>query len=182
MTRVLVPIADGFEEMEAVVLIDVLRRAGFEVVTAGLKSGVVTGAHSLILKPDLDLDTALKKDYDMLVLPGGQPGTDHLRSDRRVIELVKKMDQKQSLIGAICAAPLVLRDAGIMTGRMLTSYPGMEAEFKDSRYCQTRVVVDGHLVTGRGPGAALEFALKLVEIVQGEARAVALAQKMVVAG
>jgi 4-methyl-5(b-hydroxyethyl)-thiazole monophosphate biosynthesis len=182
MARVLVPLAEGFEEIEAVVIIDVLRRAGLEVFTAGLKPGSVTGAHELTVQPDLDLDAALKTNYDMLVLPGGQPGTDHLRTDRRVIDLVRKMDQKKSLIGAICAAPLVLRDAGIAAGRMLTSYPGMEGEFKDSRYSQTRVAVDGHLVTGRGPGAALEFALKLVEIVQGQAKAAALAGKMVAAG
>ncbi len=180
MKKVLVPLAEGFEEIEAVTIIDVLRRAGLAVTVAGLQSGPVRGSHGMAVETDQGLDEALRQDYDLLALPGGQPGTDHLRGDRRILEVVKQMFSKKRLIGAICAAPLVLRDAGIASGRQLTSYVGMEAEFPDSRYEQDRVVVDGNLVTGRGPGVALEFALKLVELTEGKGKAADLSKTMVV--
>lgn len=180
MKKVLVPLADGFEEIEAVTIVDVLRRAGMEVLMAGLQPGAVTGSHKIVVVPDLDLNGAMKQDFDILVLPGGQPGTDHLRGDSRILDLVRKMAQKKAWIGAICAAPLVLRDAGVAEGRKITSYLGMEKEFSGSRYDEGRVVVDGNLVTGRGAGTALEFALQLVALAEGNKKAAELAKKMVV--
>jgi 4-methyl-5(b-hydroxyethyl)-thiazole monophosphate biosynthesis len=181
MKKVLVPLADGFEEIEAMSIIDVLRRAGVEVVTAGLHALEVSGAHQVRVLADVLLEEALKRDYDMIVLPGGQPGTDNLRKDKRILETLRKMDQKKQKIAAICAAPMVLRDAGIAEGRKITSYPGLEREFGKYVHLQDRVVVDGDLVTGRGPGAALEFALKLVEVIESPAKAAQLASQMVAA-
>lgn len=179
MKKVLVPLADGFEEIEAISIIDVLRRAGVEVVTAGLHALEISGAHKVRVIADVLLDDALKGNYDMLILPGGQPGTDNLRKDPRVLDLVRQMERKKKKIAAICAAPMVLRDAGIAEGQKITSYPGLEGEFGKYAYLPERVVVDGDIATGRGPGAALEFALKLVDILEGPAKAAQLASQMV---
>ncbi|MFA6599936.1 MAG: DJ-1 family glyoxalase III [Candidatus Omnitrophota bacterium] len=179
MKKILVPLAGGFEEIEAVTVIDVLRRAGFRVETASLDAKTVAGAHGLSVVADLTLEDALKADYDALVLPGGQPGTDHLRKDNRVLGLVRKMRDGGKWVAAICAAPLVLRDAGIADGLELTSYPGLEGEFSASRYRADSVVVDGTVVTGRGPGVAMVFALKLVELIAGPAEKDRLSCQMV---
>ena len=124
MAKVLVPLADGCEELEAVTIIDLLRRAGIEVVTAGLKPGIVQASRGVQLVPDLTLDVALQDDYDMVVLPGGMPGASHLKADVRIIELLKKMAAAQKFTAAICAAPMVLAEAGILDGKQATSYPG----------------------------------------------------------
>ena len=124
MAKVLVPLADGCEELEAVTIIDLLRRAGIEVVTAGLKPGIVLASRGVRLVPDLTLDVALQEDYDMVVLPGGMPGASHLKADARIIELLKKMAAAQKFTAAICAAPMVLAEAGILDGKRATCYPG----------------------------------------------------------
>ena len=167
MKKVLVPLADGFEAIEAVTIIDVLRRSGVEVVVAGLHEGSAQGSHGVSVMPDQLIDRVQGRDYDMVVLPGGQPGVDHLRQDARVIGLVRSMKKEGKVIGAICAAPLVLRDAGLAAGIQLTSHPSVESELSASDYQKTRVVTDGKIITSRGPGTAMEFALTLVEILAG---------------
>lgn len=178
MKKILIPLADGFEEIEAVTIIDVLRRAGLEVIVAGLKAGELVGARHVRLVPDTVLDKVKDQDFDVLVLPGGQPGVDNLRKNPRVLEILKTMNEKKKLIGAICAAPLALRDAGLIAGKAITSYPGIEQELSGSRYVQTRVVVDGNVVTSRGPGTAMEFSLKLVEIILGKNKAEELSETL----
>ena len=175
MKKVLIPVADGFEEIETVTLIDVLRRVGVDVTVAGLRAGELVGSRRVRLLPDVELDAVQNQDFDMVILPGGQPGVDHLRGDARVLALLKSMHARKKLIGAICAAPLALRDAGLISGLRLTSYPSLAGELSGSRYEEARVVVDGHIVTSRGPGTALEFALKVVEILVGRAKAEELA-------
>lgn len=171
MKRVLVPVSDGFEEIETVTIVDILRRAGIEVIVAGLKEGGVQGSRGVRILPDTVLAEALDGEFDMVVLPGGQPGVDHLRRDPRLLELLRRRHAGQGLIGAICAAPLALRDAGIIDGLRLTSHPSVEKELTAGRYEAARVVVDGNVITSRAAGTAMEFALKLAEILAGAEKA-----------
>lgn len=180
MKKALVPLADGFEEMEAVIIIDVLRRAGVSVTTAGLKKGTVTGSHRIQMVPDRTLDEVKEEPFDLLVLPGGQPGSDHLRRDARVLDLLRRRHEQKAMIAAICAAPLALRDAGILTDCRLTSHPSVEKELPAEHYQVSRIVVDGHVITSRGPGTAMEFALKLAGLLVGEAKAEELRKAMIV--
>lgn len=170
--RVLVPLADGCEEIEAVTVIDILRRAGVEVIVAGLRGGIVTASRGVKIEPDVDLDGALAQDFDMVVLPGGAGGADRLEADPRVRELLRKMADSGRFVAAICAAPKVLAAAGLLEGREATSYPGYldKHPARDMRYREAAVVQDGRIVTSRGPGTAMDFALKLVEMLVGAER------------
>lgn len=172
MAKVLVPLAEGCEELEAVTVIDLLRRAGIEVISAGLKPGPVRASRGTVLVPDMSLDQAMDEDFDMVVLPGGLPGADHLNADRRVHDLLRRMDEGERYIAAICAAPKVLADAGLLKGRRATSFPGaLDGErLAGVSYKETAVVQDGRIVTSRGPGTAMDFALALIEILTGKAK------------
>ncbi|OCL26382.1 4-methyl-5(B-hydroxyethyl)-thiazole monophosphate biosynthesis protein [Orenia metallireducens] len=167
MTKVLIPLAEGFEEIEAITNIDILRRAGLEVETASLGGLAVTGGHDIIIKADKRIDEVNSEDLVGIVLPGGMPGAANLRDDSRVISLIQELAGKEALIAAICAAPIVLEGAGVINNRVATSYPGFEQELESCNYLQDRVVVDGNIITGRGPGVAVEFALKLVDYLVG---------------
>ncbi len=167
MARVLVPLADGCEELEAVTVIDLLRRAGVEVTTAGLKPGIVTASRGVQLVPDTTLDVALEADYDMVVLPGGMPGASYLKADVRILELLKKMAAAGKYTAAICAAPMVLAEAGVLDGRQATSYPGSLDGVAGVTLRTEAVVQDGTVLTSRGPGTAMDFALALVEVLTG---------------
>jgi len=171
MSRVLVPLAQGCEELEAVTIIDILRRAGVEVVTAGLDARPVTAAHGTGLAPDTTLDRALSQSFDMVVLPGGLPGSTHLAEDPRILRLVQDMARAGKYTAAICAAPTVLAKAGVLAGKRATSYPGFleGMELSDVRVENAAVVVDGKVVTSRGPGTAMDFALELVRLLAGDA-------------
>lgn len=169
MASVLVPLAQGCEELEAVSVIDLLRRAGVEVVTAGLAPGPVKCSRGTVIQPDATLDDALKREYDMVVLPGGQPGATNLERDARVVGLVKKMAGQKKFTAAICAATKVLAVAGVLDGKRATCYPGAvdAAVFPRVRLEDLAVVADGHVVTSRGPGTALDFALELIALLAG---------------
>ena len=167
MAKVLVPLADGCEELEAVTIIDLLRRAGIEVVTAGLKPGIVKASRGVRLVPDTTLDVALQDSYDMVVLPGGMPGATHLKEDARIIELLKKMAAADKYTAAICAAPMVLAEAGLLQGKHATSYPGFLDALPGVTSSAAAVVQDGKVLTSRGPGTAMDFALALVEALAG---------------
>jgi len=174
MANVLVPLAAGYEELEAVTIVDLLRRAGIEVVTAGLQPGTVRGSRGTVLVPDATLDAALDRDYDMVVLPGGQPGARNLELDPRIASLLRRMAQQNKYTAAICAAPKVLAAAGLLDGRRATTYPGTldPARYPRVRLEQLAVVADGKVVTSRGPGTAMDFALELIELLAGaDARA-----------
>ncbi len=168
--RVLVPLAEGFEELEAVTVIDLLRRAGIEVVTAGLQPGPVRGSRGTVIVPDASLDQVLDRPFDMVVLPGGLPGADHLDEDPRIRQLLQRMAQEGRYTAAICAAPKVLASAGLLEGREATSFPGvLEGMALPHVRISTRpVVVDGTVVTSRGPGTAMDFALELIERLEGD--------------
>jgi len=163
MKSVLVPLAQGSEELEAVTVLNILRRAGIEAISASLDGHPIRGSRGTMLIPDTSLDEALERDFDMIVLPGGQPGTNNLKADPRIIKLLQRMETADRFVCAICAAPSVLAAAGLLDGRRATSFPGsLDAFPKVSRQPQA-VVEDGKLITSRGPGTAMDFALTLVE-------------------
>lgn len=164
MACVLIPLAQGCEELEAVTVIDLLRRAGIEVITAGLDDQAVTASRGTRLIPDTDLDTALERDYDMVILPGGLPGADHLDSDPRLRAFLRAMASAGKYTAAICAAPKVLASAGLLDGRSATSYPGVidRMDLPMTKLSNDAVVVDDKVVTSRGPGTAMDFALALI--------------------
>jgi 4-methyl-5(b-hydroxyethyl)-thiazole monophosphate biosynthesis len=171
MARVLVPLAAGCEELEAVTVIDLLRRAQITVVSAGLEPGPVRASRGTVLVPDMSLDEALELDYDMVVLPGGQPGATHLENDPRVITLLRTMAAAGRYTAAICAAPRVLAVAGLLDGKCAASYPGSvdPAAFPAIRLDSQAVVRDGQVLTARGPGTAMDFALARIEVLAGRA-------------
>ena len=168
MHNVLVPLAQGCEELEAVTIIDLLRRAEINVVTAGLDSNPVTASRNTVLIPDTDLDTALKDNYDMVVLPGGLPGSYHLDNDARIKELLMKMANSEKFTAAICAAPKVLSSAGLLKDKKATCYPTVLESNNDTDITGEAVVIDGKVITSRGPGTAMDFALSLIEALAGK--------------
>jgi len=168
MKTVLVPLAPEFEEIETITVVDILRRAGARVTLAGTQEGALEGSRGISILPDDLLENVLQEEFDLVVLPGGQPGTDNLQKDARVIQLLKRMDSLNKHIAAICAAPLVLKDAGILENRCVTSHPSVQNDM--ITYKEERVVVDGHIITSKSPGTAMEFSLKLVEILFGRER------------
>ena len=168
MMRVLVPLAEGFEEIEAISVIDILRRAEIEVVTAGLKEGLAEGSHKVKVLPDTTLEKVDWHDFDGLVLPGGAPGFVNLGNDQRIIDMAREMNRAGKCVAAICAAPSVLIKAGVLQGRKATVSPSGKAQVQAcADFREDRVVVDKNLITSRAPGTALEFALKLVEALAG---------------
>lgn len=169
MPRVLVPLAPGCEEIEAVTVIDILRRAKIEVVSAGLDAHPVKASRGVMLLPDSTLDEAMQHEFDMIVLPGGQPGTDNLRADARIISLLKRMAAQEKYIAAICAAPSVLAAAGLLDGKRATCFPSCLDEFPNVLLQNSALEIDGKIITSRGPGTAMDFALTLVELLAGKA-------------
>ncbi len=169
MASVLVPLAQGCEELEAVTIIDLLVRAGIEVVSAGLEPGPVHCSRGVTILPETTLDEALKRDFDMLVLPGGQPGTDHLDADPRIHQLLRRMAAEGKYTAAICAAPKVLASGGLLTGRRATAYPGTleRLDLPETTVTTDPVIIDGNIITSRGPGTAMDFALDLIETLLG---------------
>lgn len=148
-----------------------MRRAGIRVVSAGLDDRPVTASRGTVLIPDAPLDSVLDQTFDMIVLPGGLPGADHLRDDPRIQHLLKQQVADGKYVAAICAAPRALAQAGLLDGRRATSFPGSldGCPVRDLEYREEPVVIDGKLVTSRGPGTAMEFALNLIELLLGKA-------------
>jgi 4-methyl-5(b-hydroxyethyl)-thiazole monophosphate biosynthesis len=173
MKKVLVPLAPGFEEIEAITVIDILRRAGVDVVVAGTQSGPIEASRKTRHIPDCTLDDVRAEDFDMIVLPGGQPGTTNLRHDPRIQRILEALQANNRRIAAICAAPSVLSAYGILKGRTATSHPSVRTEVAAGAkwISDQRVVVDGPIVTSQAAGTAMEFAFALVEILCGADKA-----------
>ncbi|MEM7819540.1 MAG: DJ-1/PfpI family protein [Candidatus Aenigmatarchaeota archaeon] len=163
--KALVLFADGFEEIEAFTVVDVLRRANVDVTTVGLTSTVVEGAHKIRFIADKKIMDINPNDFDALILPGG-PGYKNLANSNSVLEMINDFNKKKKIIGAICASPAVLAKAGILEDKIATIYPGMESELPRPR--DAKVIVAENVVTSRSPGTAMEFAFKLAEILAGK--------------
>lgn len=181
MARACVLLADGFEEIEAITVIDVLRRAEIEVHTLGLAGREVRGAHGIPVIADRTVADGARETWDAVILPGGLPGATNLRDDAGVRDLVQRQNAAGRTVAAICAAPIVLGAAGVLEGRRATCYPGFEGELRGATHTTERVVADGNVVTSRGPGTALEFALALSERLAGAKTAAGLREGMLVA-
>lgn len=166
MSRALVLLAPGCEEMEAVISIDVLRRGGVDVVAASLEEGVLIASRDVKLAGDVALDALSDpKDFDLLVLPGGMPGTMAMCNDLRVRDLlVHYISASQKRVATICAAALVLEEHGLLEGRTFTCYPTVQEKISGGTWVDQPVVIDGDLITSQGPGTAMAFALTLVEL------------------
>lgn len=165
---IFVYIAEGFEEIEALTTVDVLRRAGLRTDTVALGSGLqVTGAHGITIVCDRIMEESLETGIDAMILPGGMPGAANLAGSQILLERIRRESDGGTLICAICAAPMVLAKAGILHGRKATIYPGMEAEIPDAVLCGDLVCTDGNLITSRGPATAMAFALEIVKKLAG---------------
>ena len=192
--------AEGFEEIEFVTIVDILRRAEVEVVTASLgkrngdgsagrggaadedEVGAVRGSHGIRIVPDAALEDIDPEDFDAVVLPGGYPGFVTLGDDERVLDLVRRMDGLGKYVAAICGAPSVLIKAGVVEGRRATIHPAGRKDLTDDQYVDDRVVVSGKLVTSKAAGTAMEFALRLVREFAGAERMRGLAAEILVEG
>ena len=165
MVSAILFLAPGFEEIETATVVDVLRRCGMEVVIAGLEPHAIEGAHGMKFVPDTSIDEVTVKDFDAVVIPGGSPGYVNLRKDPRVLAMVKEAFNSGKLVAAICAAPAVLSDAGILRNRNCAIYPGMESELEKGggKPRKDLVVEDGKIITSQGPATALLFALRVAE-------------------
>lgn len=172
MSRVLVPLAQGCEELEAITITDLLVRAGIDVTTAGLDDQPVTASRGTRIIPDTTIDAVLDQSYDMIVLPGGLPGADHLRTHQSLQTMLKQHAQNNCYIGAICAAPKALAAAGLLDGKRATAYPGtLEAlDLTATDIRSSAIEIDGSIITSRGPGTAMDFALTLIELLEGADR------------
>lgn len=166
MAHILVPLAEGFEEIEAITVIDLLRRAGFDVVSVGLDEKPVRASRQTLVIPDQAIDDVMDQDFDLIVLPGGLPGADNLRDNPTLQTLIKRQNDAGKMIAAICAAPKALASAGVLDGRQITCYPGALDEVDTTQFEVTdeAVKIDGNVVTSRGPGTAMDFALSLIEL------------------
>lgn len=170
MATVLVPLAQGCEELEAVTLIDLFRRAGITVLVAGLEAGPVTASRGVVLLPETTLDAVLDQDFDLVVLPGGLGGAQRLEADQRIAALLQRMTAQGRYVAAICAAPKVLVSAGLVGGREVTAYPGVLDGQPGIKLSSAAVVRDGTFITSRGPGTAMDFALTLIELLCGRTK------------
>ena len=178
MKKALVPLAEGFEELEAVAIIDVLRRGGIKVVTASLAPNLqVCSAHGVTLQADVPLEEALGGEYDAIVLPGGGPGTEHLAACEPLLERLRQQKAEGGLVCAICAAPTVLEKAGVIEDEDVTCYPSC-TPMMGRRVQQVPVVADGLVITGQGPGSATLFALVVLANLEGERTAHGVANGM----
>lgn len=164
MKKAIVLLAKGFEEVEALTVVDVLRRGGVHCITCSIDGDEeVLGSHSIHVKANNLLEKVNVDKYDVLVIPGGMPGAANLRDCEKVIELVKKFNNDKKIIAAICAGPIVLGKAGVLNDKKVTCYPGFEGELEEATHCEEIVVQDGNIITSRGPATAMYFSFKILE-------------------
>lgn len=182
MIKVSVLLADGFEEIEALTVVDLLRRARIYVDMVSIMDDyMVDGAHGINVQAEDLFEEADFSDTDMVVLPGGMPGTTHLMEHAGVRKLVKEFAEHGRYVAAICAAPKVLAQAGILKGKKITCYPSVEKEIQGAVLLHTPTAEDEHVITGQAAGSAIAFALKLIEVLAGEEKAAEIANAIVYA-
>ena len=181
MKKVAVFFANGFEEIEAISIVDVLRRASIGVTTVSVSGNIeVEGAHGIKVIADKVFNDLEFNSFDMLILPGGMPGAKNLNNHNGLKNVILQFNKSGKHLGAICAAPLVFGQAGILNGKKATCYPGYEDYLEGAEITSSSTEVDGNIVTGRGAGVAIEFALKIVEQLINKETAEEIAEKMVV--
>lgn len=180
--KVLVPIADGSEELEAVCIIDILRRAGAEVTVASVDGLQVTASRGVKLVTERLIADCMDVTYDLVALPGGMPGAEHLRDSKELELILRRQYEEGRLYAAICASPaVVLQPHGLLAQRRATCHPGRVDQLENTEAVDFRVVKDGNCITSRGPGTAIEFSLKLVELLYDEQKAKDVAEPLVLA-
>jgi len=171
-------LADGFEEIEALAVVDILRRADLTVQTVGIGGKDVRGAHGIVVKADIDETIPLESDFDAIVLPGGMPGTRNLENSSVVQAAIKMALGNNALIAAICAAPSILGHLGLLSGKRAVCYPGFEEALIGAEITDDLTAIDGRFITGKGPGAAIPFALEMVKVLVSEEKAKSLKEAM----
>lgn len=167
MKKIAVFVAPGFEEGETLTIVDILRRGNMECDLVGTEE-IVTAAHDITIKVDKVIDENISSEYGMVVLPGGRPGADNLRDNELVIKAIQEMDSQNKWVAAMCAAPIALERAGVLEGKDFTAYLGYENIIKQGNFKEDLVVVDGNLVTSRGPATAYAFAYALLDVLGGD--------------
>jgi 4-methyl-5(b-hydroxyethyl)-thiazole monophosphate biosynthesis len=181
MKKVLIHFADGFEEIEAITPVDVLRRAGCEVITISVTGKrEVPSARGITVIADKHFNESDYEHADLIILPGGQPGSDNLNRHEGLKQQIKTFHEQGKMIAAICAAPLVLGSTGILKGKKATCYPGTEPRLTGATCTGNAVEVDGNIITGKGPGLALTFSLTLAELLVGKTKADEVRKAMIV--
>jgi 4-methyl-5(b-hydroxyethyl)-thiazole monophosphate biosynthesis len=177
--KALVPIANGSEEMESVIIIDVLRRAKWEVTCVGLDNRPIQASRGVVIVPDMAWDEIDPSAYDLLVFPGGNVGSKNLRNDSRILQAVREFYEAGKVVAAVCAGPLILQEAGILKGKKVTCHPAEAVNLTATQRMDEKVVVDGNVVTSQGPGTTFQFALTLVAMKDGQEKADTIAKGMV---
>ena len=169
MKKVLVFVADGTEEVEVITVIDYLRRADITVdFISVMETGKIKGAHDIYLGADKTVKELNKRHYDAIYVPGGMPGAENIKNSEEAISLIKENFEKGNIISALCAAPIVLEEAGVLEGKNFSCYPGFEEKIKSGNFTDENVVVDGNVITGKGPAIAASLAFKLIEELVGK--------------
>jgi 4-methyl-5(b-hydroxyethyl)-thiazole monophosphate biosynthesis len=175
--QVVIILAHGHEEVEAITQIDLLRRAGIHVIVAGLGGKEIPGAHNIRIIADITLER-IPSQFDGVILPGGMPGTTYLAESDTVKTIIRDSFHKGLLVGAICAAPLVLDVAGVLDGRRYTCYPGKEKDIESGQFVEEPVVQHGNIITSRGVGTAIPFALKIIEYLSDKVQSQSIASSL----
>ena len=176
---VYVHLATGFEEIEALTVIDLLRRADIEVSSVSIDKKMVTGAHNISVQADMLIDDAQYSKCRMIVLPGGMPGSVNLEECKILSDAIDQFNNEGKYIAAICAAPMILGHKGILAGKKAVIYDGMENELGNETIAlQEKAVIDGNIITGKGPGCAIEFALKIIEVLKGKEKALEIKKEL----
>ena len=181
--KVLIAVADGIEELEAITIIDCLRRAGADLTVASVQKREIVTSRKVKITADCLITDCTRQTYDLIVLPGGLPGAEFLRDSKELAEMLKKQKEAGRFYAAICASPAVVFEYhGLLADKKATCYPAMAEKLKNKQATNQRVVVDGNCITSQGPGTALEFSLKLVELLFGSEKSWELAKAMLAAG
>jgi 4-methyl-5(b-hydroxyethyl)-thiazole monophosphate biosynthesis len=167
--KVMVPFANGFEEIEALTAVDLLRWAGIEVDMVGVVGSVITGVHGIKVMMDKKMNEARIDSYDGIVLPGGSPGYENLGKSKTIVDAIISFNEGGKLVAAICYSPILLANIGVLDNRKATVYPGMESKIPYPR--EDKIVVDGNIITSQGPGTAIAFSLAIIEYFMGPEKA-----------
>jgi 4-methyl-5(b-hydroxyethyl)-thiazole monophosphate biosynthesis len=179
MIRALVPITDGTEEMEAVIVIDTLRRAKWEVVAVGMKEGVITSSRGVKIVPDATFDEIDPLTFDLIVVPGGAKGVENLLKEERLHKAIRDLHGAGKIVAAVCAGPLVLQQAGVLDGRRVTCHPDEATKITKAKWVNEPVVIDGNVITSQGAGTCFKFSLAIISKVDGREKAQAVGRGMV---